>query len=120
MNNLLSPSYKHLLYKDKINDPFILTRYMEIFRKSKTILGVYCWNKKIYALVKKLGLTFNDWQTDDRLYVFDTKVENLLQLIELGAHKKRVFRRGKWLKNKEKRLGHKIYPYNPKLSNQLK
>jgi hypothetical protein len=65
--------------------------------------------------MKNLGITFNDYKTFDRLYTFHTKVENLKLIIELGAQSKRVFREGKWLKDKERRLGHKIYPYNPEL-----
>ena len=64
--------------------------------------------------MKNMGITFNDYKTFDRLYCFHTKVENLERIIQLGAHSKRVFKKGKWLQDKEKRLGHKIYPYRRK------
>ncbi|MBC8525897.1 MAG: hypothetical protein H8D22_03350 [Candidatus Cloacimonetes bacterium] len=116
MRTIVKREYKHLLYKDEIRDKFLLTKYCEIYEYSKDILGVYCWSRKCYLQLKKLGVTFKDYKTFDNLYCFHTKVSNLSRIIELGAHSRRVFRNGKWLKDKERRLAHKIYPYNPKLS----
>ncbi len=63
-----------------------------------------------------MGITFNDWSTDDKLYTFHTDVANLPQLIATGSHIRRIHKDGRWLKNKERRLGHKIIPYNPRFS----
>ena len=116
MKQFITEKHKHLLYKDELNSPFILTKYCEIYKKTDKILGVYCWSPKIFRQIEDLGLNFKTYKTADRLYCFETKVENLNQIIELGAHSRRVYRRGKWLKDKEKRLAHKIIPYNPKLN----
>ena len=115
MKNLITENLKNLLYKDEISDPFLLIKYMEIYRKSDTILGCYCWSYKIFVQLQKTGCIYNEWSTDDRLYTFETEIANLPLLIATGSHSRRVSRHGRWLKDKEKRLGHKIYPFNPKL-----
>jgi hypothetical protein len=47
-NDVLSLGKKPIshCWKDEIGDVFILTKYMEIYLYSKTILGCYCWYKK--------------------------------------------------------------------------
>ncbi len=55
--------------------------------------------------------------TSDGLYTFETNNENLDVLIQCGAQKRRVYRRGKWLKKREERLGHRIIPYNKRSYN---
>ena len=118
MKNLIGKEFKHLLYKDELNDPFLLTKHCEIFKYSDDILGVYCWSTKYFSQVNKSIPISNDHLTSDKLYYFNTKVENLKLIIELGAQSRRVFRKGTWLKDKERRLGHKIYPYNPILKGE--
>ena len=115
MHNFITSEHKHLLYKDEINDPFLLTKFMEIYRYSKDTLGCYCWSKRIYIQLKKMGIIFNEWSTDDKLYTFHVDVANLPQLISIGSHSRRVHRYGRWVRDKERRLGHKIIPFNPKL-----
>ena len=115
MINLISSKYSHLLYKDETNDTFLLTMYLEIYRKSRIILKCSCWSKRVYSSMKKTGLIFNEWETSDKLYIFETDNANLPLLISMGSHSRRVSRYGRWLKDKEKRLGHKIIPYNPLL-----
>ena len=87
---------------------------MEIYRKSKSTLGCYCWSRKIFIQLKKRGGIFNEWKTDDNLYDFDTDNANLSLLIATGSHSRRVFRYGRWLKDKEQRLAHKIIRFDPK------
>jgi len=65
--------------------------------------------------LKKEGITTKEWDTDDKLYTFETDVANLHLLFATGSHSRRVYRYGRWLKNKEKRLAHKIIPTNPNL-----
>jgi len=115
MNQLITKKFKHLLWKDDVGDPFLLTKYCEIFRRSKDLLGCYCWSRSAFLKLQKMGIISNDYKTDDNLYCFDIKVDNLARIIELGAQKRRVSRHGRWLQDKEKRLGHKILPFNPKL-----
>ena len=115
MKNLIPERYRHLLYKDETNDTFLLTMYLEIYRKSRIILKCSCWSKRVYSSMKKTGLIFNEWETSDKLYIFETESVNLPILFATGSHSRRVSKIGRWLKNKEKRLGHRIFPFNPKL-----
>jgi hypothetical protein len=115
MNSIITSSYKHLLYKDEMNDPLLLTKCMEIYRYSDDILACSCWSKRIYLQLKKMGIIFNEWSTDEKLYTFHVDIANLNLLLATGSHSRRVSKIGRWLKNKEKRLGHRIFPFNPKL-----
>ena len=115
MKNLISSKHKHLLYKDETNSKFLLTKFMEIYRYSKDTLGCYCWNKRVYLQLKKMGIIFNEWSTEDKLYTFHVDVANLPRLIATGSYSRRCFKQGRWLKDKENRFGHRIYPFNPKI-----
>lgn len=115
MKDLISSKHKHLLYKDETNQTFLLTKYLEIYRKSKKTLGVNCWSKRIYLQLKKEGIISDKFITDDRLYTFEIENANLPLLIATGSHSRRVHRNGRWLKDKEKRLAHKIISFNPDL-----
>ncbi|MDA3813941.1 MAG: hypothetical protein PF570_06770 [Candidatus Cloacimonetes bacterium] len=119
MKRLISEKYKHLLYKDEINEQFLLLKNMEIYRKSKTTLGVNCWSKNIYLQLEKEGITTDDFLTDDRLYLFETDNPKLPRLLATGSHSRRIHHKGRWLKDKEKRLAHKIIPFNPVSYNKL-
>ena len=92
---------------------------MEIYRKSKTILGCNCWSFKTLIKLRSKGIIINEWQTSDGLYLFETNIVNLDSLIELGAPKRRIHKRGKFLKSKEKKLGHRIILFNPVSYNKL-
>jgi len=111
--NILPKDFKQLLYKDEIGDPFVLTKFMEIYLKSSHSLGCSCWSKRIFTQLQKTGLIFNEWRTDDKLFTFETDLKNLELLIKLGSHSRRFHRHGIWLIDKEERLGHKITPFNP-------
>ena len=113
MKNLINEKQKHLLYKDEIGSTFLVLKYMEIYRKSNAILRCYCWKRKVFTQLQKTGLIFNELITDDKLYCFETKITNLTLLIATGSHIRRVHKKGAWLKDKEIRLGHRIYPFNP-------
>ena len=118
MRKLISSKYKHLLYKDECNDKFLLLKNLEIYRKTKTTLGVSCWSKRVYLQLKKEGITANDFLTDDKLFSFITDNANLTRLLATGSHSRRIHHKGRWLKDKEKRLGHRIFRFNPKLNEQ--
>ena len=75
------------------------------------ILGCYSWNKKIASQLQKMGVIFDDWDTDDGLYTFKTNIANLPFLLSLGVFKRRPRRNGRWVRDKERRLGHQILPY---------
>jgi len=119
MKNLISSEYKHLLYKDEIGDQILLTKYMVIYRKSKTTLGCYCWSFKTLVKLRSKGIIFNEWSTSDGLYLFETNNENLDVLIQCGAPNRRIHKKGKLLKSRESKLGHRIIPFNPELKEAI-
>ena len=115
MKNLISKKYKCLLYQDEVHDTFLLLRTAEVFRKSETQLGVYCWVKSVFLKLKKLGIVSNEFITDDKLYCFTVDNANLPLLIATGSHSKRISQHGRWLKDKEKRLAHRIIRFDPNI-----
>jgi hypothetical protein len=86
---------------------------MEIYRQSNSTLKVLCWSKKVFSQLKKEGIISNEFITDDNLYTFEVENAKLSRLFATGSHKRRIYKNGRWLKDKEKRLGHKIISYNP-------
>jgi len=119
LKDLISSKYKHLLYKDEINQTFLLTKHLEIYRKLETILGCYCWSFKTTVKLRSKSIIFNEWSTSDGLYLFEINNENLDTLIKLGAPKRRVHKNGKWIKSREKKLAHRIIPFNPVSYNKI-
>ena len=120
-NNVLPVSeLRPYLWKDEINDPFLLTKHMELYLYSgytpdkidNAVLGCYCWTRKIASQLRKMGVTFDDWSTDDGIYTFKTYIANLPLILSLGAFKRRPSKNGKWVEDKERRLGHRILPYH--------
>ena len=102
------------LWKDQIGDVFILTKNMEINLYDSITLRCYCWSRKVLTLLKKQGVIFNDFSTDDELYVFDSDLEKLSLLLSLeGGFKRRLDIHGMWVKSREKKLGHEIHPFCP-------
>jgi hypothetical protein len=121
MKDIISVKYKHLLYCDgcKFRTTFVLTKFMEIYRKSQTTLGCACWSNKTLVKLRSKGIIFNEWSTSDGLFTFETNNENLDALIQYGAPKRRIYKQGKWLISREKKLGHRIIPFNPALKKNI-
>ncbi len=117
MEALISAKHKHLLYRDecKCRTTFVLTKFMEIYRKSIKTLGCHCWSYKTLVKLRSKCIIFNEWSTSDGLYTFETNNENLNVLIQCGAPKRRIHKKGKWLKSREQKLGHRIISTNPEL-----
>jgi hypothetical protein len=115
MKDLINEKHKHLLYRDECNEQMLLLRNMEVYRKSEATLGVSCWSKRVYLQLKKEGVVSNDFSTDDKLYCFITDNVNLPRLFATGSHSRRIHRHGRWLNDKEHRLGHRLIPFSPKL-----
>ena len=86
------------LWKNGINDLFLLTKHMELYlysgNKTDTIdnvvLGCYCWSKKIAFQLRKQGMIYDFLETDDTLYLFKTNIANLPLILSLGAFKRRL------------------------------
>lgn len=115
MKDLITSKHKHLLWKDEIGDNFILLRCGEVYRYSNSLLGLYLISKPKALQLKKKGVITDYRETDDKLWVSTTKVENLSRLIDWYGFKKRPHISGNWIGKMESLLGHKIIPFRPEL-----
>ena len=115
MSELLTKDQKHLLWKDEINDTFVLLKYCEIYRYSEKHLRLLIWSPSKYSQVKKMMPAFYDWATDDGLCILEVENATLSRLIALGAHKQRPHIKGRWIGKIEEKLGHRIFPYRTEL-----
>ncbi|MFC1512119.1 hypothetical protein ACFL5H_02875 [Candidatus Latescibacterota bacterium] len=104
---------KPYLWKDEINDVFLLTKHMEVYFYNAEVLACYCWSHKTMLLLRSKGLIFDIWGTDDGLYAFKTKIENLPFILTTGAFKRRPDVNGTWIRSREEKLGHRIFPFRP-------
>ncbi|MFC1552599.1 hypothetical protein ACFL6P_08565 [Candidatus Latescibacterota bacterium] len=110
---------KPYLWKNEINDLFLLTKHMELYLYSgyypetidKAVLGCYSWSKKIAFQLRNQSLIYDFGSTDDGLYTFKTDIANLPLILSLGAFKRRPSITGEWIREKERKLGHKVRPY---------
>ncbi|MFC1490353.1 hypothetical protein ACFL6K_03995 [Candidatus Latescibacterota bacterium] len=119
-NNIMPVSkLKPYLWKDEINDLFLLTKHMEVYLYSgyypetidKAVLGCYCWSKKIASQLDNRGLIYDLWGTDDNLLTFKTDIANLPVILSLGAFKRRPSIKGGWVRGRARKLGHEVRPY---------
>ena len=105
---------RHLVWKDELGYKFILLKFGEVYRYSKkTIRCIICSSQKASS-IRKMGSIFYDWGTSDGLYILETGIGNLGQIIQLGAFKQRPRLKGRWLEKAKEKLAHDIIPYNPK------
>ena len=119
MKELITKKNKHLLFQDELGDDFLLLKYCEVYRRSQDTLKLVVFTSKSrgqnVAQLRKQGVILNEWQTDDGLLLLDIDKRNLPLIISMGAFERRPHKNGAWIKDKEQRLGHKIYPFNPKI-----
>ena len=109
----LKPKYFHMLFKDEIGDLFLLTKHMEIFVYSPSVLGVYAWNDRILKRTEMEGKATNIQESDDHVIGFRTPIENLDLLLSFGVFRRRPDREGVWWSAHEKILGHRIFTFTP-------
>ena len=109
-----------MLWKDELFDEkgstkhtFLILKYTEVYRYSKTVLRLHIWSSLKLAQLQKRGLIFDITYLDEDFTIAYTKVANLPQIISLGAFKQRPHIKGKWIKSRERILAHKILPYRP-------
>ena len=112
MKKVITEKHKHLIWKDEINDTFLILKFCEIYKYSKTTLGLYIWSYKYWLLLRKMGLIWDECRTSDGLYCSYAKIENLDKIIALGAFKRRPNIKGSWIKDKADKLGHKILKFH--------
>ena len=108
--------HKNMLWHDEQRTPFLLLKYAEVFEYSNTMLGLHCWSKKMLAVLRFEGLISFEMATDDPLYILRVDKCHLPRLLSLGAFRKRPDIKGKWIKEKEKLLAHKILTYRFQLN----
>ena len=109
---------KPYLWQDEIQDPFLLTRKMEIFLYNDETLGLYLYSSQNLSLLRKKCQIWHIVPCSD-IIECHTKIENLPLLLHWGSFKRRPQINGKWLKKKEELLGHKILPYNPEIIKKI-
>lgn len=115
MKDLLSKKYKSSLWQDEVGDDFMLLKYAEAYRYSEDTIGLFVWNFKMLARMRKMGVIFDERGTDDPLVACKSKATDLPRLIALGAFRARPHLKGRWLEEKKRLLAHKIIPYRPRL-----
>ena len=113
MKEILPKKYRHLLWKDELGDDFILLKYAEVYKYSKSVLRLCIWSSQKRFWLRERGLILEEMPLSEGLYILDVKIENLPLLIALGAFRKRPHLKGRWLEEKERLLAHKIIPYKP-------
>ena len=116
MEELITKKHKHLLWKDELGDSFLLLKYAEVYKYSDDILRMHIFVRQKAFQIKNLVPVLREDSTDDGLYIFDISKQDLDRIIQLGAFKRRPNINGKWIKDKEQKLAHKIIPFNPKLT----
>ncbi|MCF7898024.1 MAG: hypothetical protein K9L87_04670 [Candidatus Omnitrophica bacterium] len=121
MKNLVTKRYKHMLWKDELYNlakstkhTFLLLKYAEVYRFSRNTLRLHIWNKKMLLPVRNLKPILNEMDTDDPFTIIDVESRIFPQIIQLGAFKRRPNLDGRWLKDKERILAHRILPYRGK------
>lgn len=110
MSTIIPDKYKHMLWKDECGDDFLLLKYAEVYRYSKTTVRLHIWFKKYVLLVHSKGWILNERHLNEQFTVVDVDLTNLEQIIQLGAFKRRPDRNGAWIKRLEQILAHKIIP----------
>ena len=120
MKNLILKKHRCMLWKDELhgvkdstNHTFLLLKYAEVFKYSKNTLRLHIWSASKQSQLLKVGLIFDLLPLNEGFNIVYAKTSDLSHLIALGAFGKRPHINGKWIKNKEKLLGHKILPYRP-------
>lgn len=113
MKELINRKYKFLLYKDYLNDTFLLFDWGEIFEYSRKFLTIHCLNKSALERIAKMMPIFDLKQTDDLMFIFNINVENLPKILSSCSRTKRIGRDSEKIKKLEIKLGHKILPFNP-------
>ena len=112
MQNLITPEQRHLIWKDETGDTFLLTDFAEIYRYSDTELAILFFKKT--TPVQFLPILSHFRKTDEPLWYYRTNIENLPEILAKSKLKRRPNLHGKFIKNLEVRLGHKIIPYRPR------
>ncbi|NPE32141.1 hypothetical protein HNV12_30145, partial [Methanococcoides sp. SA1] len=69
INFFVPEKLSHIMWKDKQNDSFILTKFGEIYRYDNENMQLISWSKNIYDKIVKAGLLGDLDYTDDGLFL---------------------------------------------------
>lgn len=113
MKDIITKEEKCMLYRDEVQDDFLITPWCEIFIYSNSTLGVYCFSWKKLLWLRRRGVIFDVQELDEPFTLFYTDRSNLHLILSLGRFKKRPHYNGKFLNRMRRDLAHEIHRYNP-------
>ncbi len=113
MMNILPQQYKRQVWFDELGEQFLLLNYAEAFKYSDKVLRLHIYRPKMSVLLEKKVPILNRMDTDEGLVIVDVAMDYLTPVIELGAFKRRPDYNGKFIKELEEKLAHKILPKCP-------
>lgn len=119
MHKLITPKYKYTMYHTEEKELFVLLSCMSIYKYSDTLLSILCWKKSVIETLQKQNIPLTiPWQDDEGIYEFKVHIDSFNKLIAYNTYVKPEQYKITWLKNKEKKLGHKIYKHYSLLKNK--
>lgn len=113
MQHLIDKEDRHLLWQDECGDELLLLQFGEVYKYSDSVLRVHCFSFPAAAQIRKTIGILAESETEDPFYILDVETAKLGQLIALGRFKRRPHINGRWIKDKERILAHRIIPYEP-------
>ena len=113
MKDLISNKHKHLLYKDEINNIFLLTKHFEIFKCSDKILGMYIFNRLVLKKLRDEGLLIGEKGSDEKFHIAYIELKNLDKIIDMFKTTRRLNENCKRMEYIRSIIGHEIKRFNP-------
>ena len=113
MKNLIAKEHRHLLWQDELGGDFVLLKYAEVYKLSQNALRLHTWATRKLLLARFKDVELNFAELDEGFNILDVKIESWPARFIKGMPKRRPDINGKWIKDMEKRLAHKILPYEP-------
>ncbi|MFC1512222.1 hypothetical protein ACFL5H_03400 [Candidatus Latescibacterota bacterium] len=98
------------LWTDEDQDVIVLTRHMTVYPQGDTDLVCYCWSPDTFIHLRDKGLTKNVIKMSHNIHYFTTDCANIDLILSMGAFKRRPTRNGRFLKSREKLVGHNLLP----------
>lgn len=116
MREFIGKKQRHLLWQDECDDDFLLLDFCEIYEFFDDTFRAIAWTHGGAQKLRKLGIVVNEEGTDEGLFILDFKREHLDKVLAINKSKKRRDTNSGWVKDKEERLAHRIFKYNPKVA----
>jgi hypothetical protein len=100
----LNQSHCKYLFHDEIGDLILISKSGATFLNDEKTISCQFVSKAHFVKAQKLGLTEKEWGTDDGLHTFDSDIENLDKILEIGEFKRRPDINSKWTNDMIRRL----------------